>query len=139
VLPLLVLGLGRLFLTLTLQHLLRLLPGVGLTKFQFILMGQTGELAMYNGDIKKNVAANFNQFLQAAYKIGFNVLVVNCMDESLNDSAEEVQALAKDEELVYDEVLMLLGPLVTSRLLWLTNLILVQVQRQLLVTLPQQV
>ena len=67
------------------------------------LKDRYGYVAMYNGDIKKNVATNFNQFLQAAYKIGFNVLVVNCMDESLNDSAEEVESSVKDAELAYDD------------------------------------
>jgi hypothetical protein len=67
------------------------------------LKDRYGYVAMYNGDIKKNVATNFNQFLQSAHKIGFNILAVKCMDDSLNDSAAEVQALVKDDELVYDE------------------------------------
>jgi hypothetical protein len=67
------------------------------------LENRHGYVSMYNGDIKKNVATNFNQFLQAAYKIGFNVLVVKCMDESLNDSSEEVESSVKDAELAYDD------------------------------------
>ena len=62
-----------------------------------------GYVSMYNGDTENNVASNFAQFTQASYKMGFNVLIVNCVDESLNDSAEEVQSLIQDAELVYDD------------------------------------
>jgi hypothetical protein len=62
-----------------------------------------GYVSMYNGDTEDNVATNFNQFLQAAYKIGFNVLAVSCKDESLNNASDEIQSLAQDEEFSYDE------------------------------------
>jgi hypothetical protein len=62
-----------------------------------------GYVSMYNGDTENNVASNFVQFLQAAYKMGFNILMVNCMDESLNNSADEIESLAQDAEFVYDE------------------------------------
>jgi hypothetical protein len=58
---------------------------------------------MYNGDTENNVATNFAQFTQAAYKMGFNVLVVKCMDDSLNKAADEVQSAIQDAELVYDD------------------------------------
>jgi hypothetical protein len=67
------------------------------------LKDRYGFVSMYNGDTKKNIATNFNQFLQSAYKIGFNVLAVRCMDDSLNDSAEEVESSVKDAELAYDD------------------------------------
>lgn len=62
-----------------------------------------GYVSMYNGDTENNVATNFSQFSQAAYSMGFNVLIVKCMDDSLNNSAEEVQSLVQDAELAYDE------------------------------------
>lgn len=62
-----------------------------------------GYVSMYNGDTENNVATNFNQFLQAAYAMGFNVLVVKCADDSLNNAAEEVQSLVQDAELAYDD------------------------------------
>jgi hypothetical protein len=62
-----------------------------------------GFVSMYNGDTENNVATNFAQFTQAAYKMGFNVLIVKCADESLNNAAEEVQSLVQDAELAYDE------------------------------------
>lgn len=67
------------------------------------LEGRYGYVSMYNGDIEKNVATNFSQFLQASYKMGFNVLVVNCVDDSLNKAADEVQSAIQDAELVYDD------------------------------------
>ena len=67
------------------------------------LKNRYGYVSMYNGDIEKNVADNFNQFLSASYKIGFNVLVVNCVDDSLNKSAEAVQSIVKNAELAYDD------------------------------------
>jgi hypothetical protein len=62
-----------------------------------------GYVSMYNGDTEDNVATNFNQFLQSAYKIGFNILAVSCKDESLNNASDEIESLARDEEFSYDE------------------------------------
>jgi lysophospholipase L1-like esterase len=67
------------------------------------LENRYGYVAMYNGDTENNVATNFAQFTQASYKMGFNMLIVNCVDESLNDSAEEVQSMIQDAEIAYDE------------------------------------
>ena len=62
-----------------------------------------GYVSMYNGDIDKNVATNFSQFLQAAYKMGFNVLFVKCGDDSLNKSAKEVLSIVKNAEFAFDD------------------------------------
>lgn len=67
------------------------------------LENRYGYVVMYNGDTENNVATNFAQFTQASYKMGFNMLIVNCVDESLNDSAEEVQSMIQDAEIAYDE------------------------------------
>lgn len=72
------------------------------------LEGRQGVVMMYNGDVEENVAVNFEQFLQASYKMGFNVLIVKCVDDSLNRSAKQIQADVQDAEFVYnkaDEVL----------------------------------
>lgn len=63
---------------------------------------RVGFVFMYNGDVQENVATNFNQFVQAAYKMGFNVLVINCVDSSLNDSAKEIESSVQDASLSYD-------------------------------------
>jgi hypothetical protein len=62
-----------------------------------------GYVSMYNGDTENNVATNFSQFMQSAYKMGFNVLVIKCADDSLNKSAREVQSMVQDAEFAYDE------------------------------------
>lgn len=67
------------------------------------LENRVGYVFMYNGDVQENVATNFDQFLQAAYKMGFNVLVVNSVDDALNKSAEEVESSTQDAEFSYDQ------------------------------------
>lgn len=67
------------------------------------LENRYGYVSMYNGDTENNVATNFAQFTQASYKMGFNVLIVNCVDDSLNQAADEVQSVIQDAELVYDD------------------------------------
>jgi hypothetical protein len=67
------------------------------------LDGRIGYVAMYNADVKENVASNFVQFLQAAYKMGFNLLCIKCEDDSLNESAQEIQSDFADAEFSFDE------------------------------------
>lgn len=67
------------------------------------LEGRTGLVFMYNGDTPENVVNNFLEFLKAAYKMGFNILVVKCVDDSLNNVARQVEGSVKDAELTYIE------------------------------------
>jgi hypothetical protein len=67
------------------------------------LENRTGFVFMYNGDTKENVANNFLEFLKAAYTMGFNILAVQCVDDSLNNVAEQVEGSVKDAELTYVE------------------------------------
>jgi len=67
------------------------------------LEGRTGLVFMYNGDTPENVVNNFLEFLQAAYTMGFNILVVKCVDDSLNNVARQVEGSVKDAELTYIE------------------------------------
>lgn len=61
-----------------------------------------GYVSVYNGDTQENVATNFVNFLQAAYKMGFNVLAVSCGDNSLNEGSEEIQSMYQDAEFAFD-------------------------------------
>lgn len=66
------------------------------------LEGRVGFVFVYNGDAQENVAQNFMEFIQAAYKMGFNILVVNCADDSLNNSAKEIESSVQNAKLMYD-------------------------------------
>jgi hypothetical protein len=68
------------------------------------LEGRQGFVMMYNGDVEENVAENFEKFLQAAHTMGFNVLVVKCVDDSLNRSGKQIQKDVQDAEFVYNKV-----------------------------------
>jgi hypothetical protein len=62
-----------------------------------------GFASMYNGDTPDNVADNVSQFAQAAHKMGFNVLIIKGMDESLKENLESIVGAIQDAESKYDE------------------------------------
>lgn len=66
------------------------------------LEGRVGFVFMYNGDVQENVTQNFMEFIQAAYKMGFNILAINCVDNSLNENAKEIESSVQDAKLSYD-------------------------------------
>lgn len=66
------------------------------------LEGRVGFVFMYNGDAQENVTQNFMEFIQAAYKMGFKILAINCVDNSLNENAKEIESSVQDAKLSYD-------------------------------------
>ena len=66
------------------------------------LEGRVGFVFMYNADAQENVTQNFMEFIQAAYKMGFNILAINCVDNSLNENAKEIESSVQDAKLSYD-------------------------------------
>jgi hypothetical protein len=66
------------------------------------LEGRVGFVFMYNGDVQENVTQNFMEFIQAAYKMGFNILAIKCVDNSLNENAKEIESSVQDAKLSYD-------------------------------------
>jgi hypothetical protein len=53
--------------------------------------------------VQENFASNLFVFLQAAYKMGFNVLCIKSDDDSLDDSAQEILDGFTDADFSVDE------------------------------------
>ena len=62
-----------------------------------------GYVSIYNGDTNNSISTNISNFTQSAYKIGFNILMLKGMDESLKDNIKAIQGAIQNAKVSYDK------------------------------------
>lgn len=64
---------------------------------------RVGVVLLFNGDVETNFVKNFNEFLKAAHKLGFNTLVINDHSDIFENNVDEIEKANQDDHFSKDE------------------------------------
>jgi hypothetical protein len=67
------------------------------------LEDRIGYVTVYNGDVDENIVENFHLFLQAAHKMGFNVLCIKDETDCIKDALDKSSKEFTEAEFGYDD------------------------------------
>ena len=67
------------------------------------LEDRIGYVTVYNGDVDENIVENFHLFLQAAHKMGFNVLCIKDESDRIKNALDEAGNEFTEANFFYDE------------------------------------